>query len=147
LLAETFEGGKPGEGNSYLDPTRPDGTGNSGVFATLDTLTSEQALDPTPLGLSVAAHAQHLAYYLEVQLRWFSGDEGPYDWKGSFEPSAGPAGWRETRDRLRRAYEAIVSFGRGVTEWDENSEAVLTLSLAHSAYHLGAIRQALKLVL
>ncbi|MFZ5990987.1 MAG: DinB family protein [Deinococcota bacterium] len=147
VLREACEGGRPGEGTAFLDNTKPDGRGNHGLFATLDALTAEQASDPTALGTSVAAHATHVAFHLEVMVRWAGGDRGPFDWKGSFEPRAVEAAqWQTTRDRVRAAYQAVVDLARKTEAWDEDAAGGLAASLAHVAYHLGAIRQVVKLV-
>jgi hypothetical protein len=146
LLRETFEGGNPGEGTGFLDNTKADGSDNRGWFATVDALTAEQASRPTALDLSVAAHTSHAAYHLEVGVRWASGERGPFDWKGSFEPRiVNDAQWDQARLRLRKAYRDILELARRVTEWNEDNAGGLAAALAHAAYHLGAVRQLVKL--
>ena len=146
MLREAFEGGRPGEGTGFVENTKPDGSHNSGVLATLDGLTAAQASKPTALGTSVAAHASHVAYHLEVTLRWDRGERGPFDWQGSFEPSVVDEGaWAAMRSRVRAAYEEVAALAAGKTEWSEDSAAGIAGALAHAAYHLGAIRQIAKL--
>lgn len=146
ILRETFEGGEPGKGTGFLDNTKADGSGNSGVFATLDALSASQASQPTALGASVASHAAHLAFHIEASVRYAKGDRGRNDWQASFEPRAvDDAGWRETRGRVRGAYDELLALARGVTEWNEDHANGLAATLAHAAYHLGAIRQIAKL--
>jgi hypothetical protein len=143
VLREACEGGVPGEGTAFLDGTR-DGV-NNGLFATLDRLTAEQASDASVLGLSVAAHAAHTAYHMEVVVRWESGDRGPFDWAGSFAPAqVDNAQWAATRMRARTAYEALVAYIGEAPEWDADTTAGFVGATAHVAYHLGAIRQAVK---
>ncbi len=147
VLREACEGGKPGEGTAFLDNTKADGSENHGLLAILETLTATQASDPTPLGLSVAGHAAHTAYHLEVGVRWANGDRGPFDWKGSFEPRAvDKVGWEELKARVRAAYEAVVHLAQTTQTWDADAAGGLAASLAHVAYHLGAIRQTIKLL-
>jgi hypothetical protein len=147
VLQEACEGGKPGQGTAFLDNTKADGSGNSGLFATLDSLSAARASEPTVLGTSVAAHAAHVAFHLEVGVRWAKGDRGPFDWKGSFEPRAvDEAGWKALRERVRVAYAGMAELARQTTDWDEDAAGGLAASLAHLAYHLGAIRQTLKLI-
>ena len=50
MLKEACEGGAPGEGTGFLENTNPDGSGNAGLFASLDGLTAAQASAPTALG-------------------------------------------------------------------------------------------------
>lgn len=146
VLREAVEGGRPGEGTAFLDNTKADESGNSGLLAALDGLTAEQASTPTLLGTSVAAHAAHTAYHLEVSVRWAKGDRGPFDWKGSFEPRAvDEEGWRALRAKVRAAYEGMVGLAQNTSHWDPDAAGGLAAALAHVAYHLGAIRQIVKL--
>ena len=146
ILREAFEGGRPGEGTGFVETTKPDGSRNSGVFATLDGLAAAHASQPTALGTSVAAHAAHVAYHLEVTVRWMRGDRGPFDWAGSFEPrSVDDAAWAATRARVRLAYTGLAAEAAVTTEWDEDAAGSIAASVAHAAYHLGAIRQIAKL--
>lgn len=145
VLREAVEGGRPGHGTAFLDSTKADGSGNTGLLATLDRFSAEQASDPTPLGLSVAAHAAHTAYHMEVGAKFARGERGPFDWPGSFEPHVvDEAAWEATRERVRRAYEETVAWARATTDWNEEAAGGLAANLAHVSYHLGAIRQALR---
>ncbi len=138
ILREACEGGIPGQGTAFLDGTR-DGV-NNGLFATLDRVSAEHASSGA-LGTSIAAHAAHTAYHMEVVVRWTNGDRGPFDWKGSFEPAAvDEAQWAATRTRLRAGYEGLVTLARGVKDWNEDETGGLAGAIAHVAYHLGAIR-------
>jgi hypothetical protein len=146
LLKEACEGGEPGKGTGFLENTKPDGSGNAGVFATLDGLIAAEASDPTALGTSIAGHASHLAFHLEVSVRWANGDRGPFDWKGSFAPrEVDEAAWAATRARVRAAYAAMVAHARATHDWPEDEAGGLAAALVHVAYHLGAIRQIQKL--
>lgn len=146
VLAEAYEGSKPGEGSSFVDSTKADGSRNSGVFATLDRLSAAQASEPTALAMSVAAQAAHVAYHLEVTVRWEQGERGPFDWAGSFAPATvDEAAWKATRERVRKAYDALVALAKSAPALDEGSAAGIAGSIAHAAYHLGAIRQIAKL--
>ena len=148
VLREAFEGGRPGEGTTFVENTRADGGRNSGVFATLDALAAVQASRPTELGTSVAAHAAHVAYHLEVTVRWAGGERGPFDWQGSFAPAVvDDAAWAATRARVRAAYDALLAHAAATTKWNTDAAVELAGSVAHAAYHLGAIRQIAKLAI
>jgi hypothetical protein len=146
ILRETFEGGQPGQPTMMLDGTRADGSGNHGIFATLAALNAEQASDATLLGTSAAAHTAHLAYYLEVGLLFMRGEtpDGKLDWAGSFSPgSVDRAEWVSLQARLRAAYDEVMErVGHG----EPLAVDELTNPVVHSAYHLGALRQLIKLV-
>ena len=146
ILKETFDGGDPGQGTAFLENTKANGSGNAGVFATLEALTPEQASKATSLGTSVAAHAAHLAYHLEVGVRWAHGDRGPFNWKASFEPrTVDEANWAATRIRVREAYDSVVRYARSPRVWHSDDADNLAAAVAHAVYHLGAIRQVEKL--
>lgn len=144
VLAEAVEGGTPGQGTSFLDGTAADGSGNNGLLATLDRLSAEQASQDIH-GTSIAGHARHSAFHMEVMVRWErDGDRGPFDWKGSFHPAVvGDEEWDELRVRLRAAYDALCAFARTQQEAQAPGDVAggLAGAVAHVAYHLGAIRQ------
>ncbi|GGJ72311.1 DinB family protein [Deinococcus aquiradiocola] len=148
VLREAVEGGAPGQGTAFLDGTKADGSGNHGLLATLDALTAAQASEGTALGLSVAAHAAHVAYHMEVMVRWAHGERGPFDWAGSFGSGRVTAReWEALRERVRAAYaalqaQAVLPDG----EPEEDAAGGLAGGVAHVAYHLGALRQLVKLL-
>lgn len=151
VLKEAVEGGAPGQGTAFLDGTASDGSGNHGLVATLRGLSAAQASDKAPLGLSAAAaHAAHLAYHLEVVVRWENGERGPFDWKGSFQPGVvDETAWKQLQERVQSAYGGLVELTHRDTDWDDQEKDAaggVAGALAHVAYHLGAIRQLVKLV-
>ncbi|WP_034385898.1 hypothetical protein [Deinococcus sp. YIM 77859] len=149
ILKEAVEGGVPGQGTAFLDGTRADGSGNHGLLATLEGLSAAQASRDVH-GSTIAGHAQHAAFHMEVIVRWErDGDRGPFDWKGSFQPAqVNEEEWRAVRLRVRRAYEALLQFARAQEDQTPNGDVTggLTGAVAHVAYHLGAIRQMVKAV-
>jgi hypothetical protein len=146
ILREACEGGEAGQGTAFLENTKADGSGNAGVFATLESLSAIEASAATALGTSIAAHAAHLAFHLEVSLRWATGDRGPFDWKGSFEPRAvDQAEWTRRCKRVRDAYNSFVAHARSPRTWNIDDAENLAAAVAHAVYHLGAIRQVQKL--
>lgn len=146
ILKEACEGGEPGQGTAFLENTKADGSGNAGIFATLESLSAVQASATTALGTSVAAHAAHLAFHLEVSVRWANGDRGPFDWKGSFEPRVvDQAEWTRGCTRVRDAYNSFVAHTRSPRTWGLDDAENLAAAVAHAVYHLGAIRQVRKL--
>lgn len=146
ILKEACEGGEPGQGTAFLENTKTDGSGNAGVFATLESLSAVQASASTALGTSVAAHAAHLAFHLEVCLRWANGERGPFDWKDSFEPRVvDQAEWTKRCKRVRDAYISFVAHARSPMTWSLDDAENLAAAVAHAVYHLGAIRQIQKL--
>jgi hypothetical protein len=146
VLREAFEGGRPGQGTAFLDNTKADGSGNHGLLAALSSLSAPQASAPTVLGSSVASQASHVAFHIEATLRYVSGDRRPNDWQGSFEPRVvDDVQWQALRQRVKEAYERITALASSTSVLDEATAAGMAATLAHAAYHLGAIRQILKL--
>ncbi|BDP40306.1 hypothetical protein DAETH_02750 [Deinococcus aetherius] len=149
ILREAVEGGTPGQGTSFLDGTKADGSGNHGLLATLAALTAAQASRDIH-GSTVAGHARHTAFHIEVIVRWErDGDRGPFDWKGSFHPGqVNGEEWEALRGRVRTAYDELVAFARTQAEKEPDGDATggLTGAGAHVAYHLGSIRQMVKAV-
>ncbi len=146
VLKEAFAGGDAGAGTSFLDDTKADGSGNHGLFAVLASLNAAQASDLTVLGSSIVSHTAHTAFHIEATLRFASGDRSPNDWQASFEPRVvSDADWLVQQQRLQDAYSSIVALAHNTAIWDEHSAVGMMATLAHVSYHLGAVRQILKL--
>lgn len=139
VLSEAFAGA--------ADPARTHFVNNApdcGVFGTLDALSAEQASTPPAPGRpTAAAHAEHLRFSFDVSARWMSGADVSAEWARSWEVQAlDEAGWTELRQALRRAYEDFVVGVHQRAPIDEEFLAALVSTVAHAAYHLGALRQA-----
>lgn len=137
LLFEAFEG-SPHEWSWFVDNTR-----RSGIFPTLDALDAVAASSrPHPGGSSVAAHARHLLISLQGALAASSGESPKIDWPGTWTvQEVDQAGWNKLRADLKGLWPEIREAAR--TAPHDRPEAVtgVLAVLAHSAYHLAAIRQ------
>jgi len=137
LLRETFEG--PAGASTYYidnDPT-------AGFLAALDGLTPQEAsAAPHPGGASIAGHAHHVAFHLEMSSAWLRGDHADRDWKQSWKVREVDArAWERVRRDVRTKYQDLV---RAIDERPNARSDDLATSIgavAHAAYHLGAIRQ------
>ena len=116
-----------------------------GLVASLDRLSAAQASSSVHGGATIAAHADHVAYGLSLINRWSAGEQNPWataDWAKSWKrTSVTDAEWKAVRDDLReqaRGFVEVVRTPREVGELELNG---LIGSIAHMAYHLGAIRQ------
>ena len=136
LLKETFEG--PG-GSVYLDK-------GAGLFQTLEALTAEAASHvPCAGGQTIAAHCAHLAYYVRVNHNYAMGREQHVDWASSWRPQqVGDREWEELKGSVRREYAALLETLENLQTWGERHVGDSMAIVAHTAYHLGAIRHALK---
>lgn len=141
LLEESFVGSDKG-GNYYLD------TG-TGWFPTLDALSASEASRPLVAGgTTVAGHVFHTIFYLEVTQADLRGEEvGRIDWRESWVVKEVEEGrWQELKTELRGAYEELVRLMHAVTAWGETETGAAIAAISHSAYHLGAVRQFLTVV-
>jgi uncharacterized damage-inducible protein DinB len=136
LLKETFEG--PG-GSVYLDK-------GAGLFQTLDALTADAASRvPDAGGQTIAAHCAHLAYYVRVNHNSAMGREQHVDWASSWRPQqVGDREWEALKGGVRREYVAFIETLERLQTWEEQQVGDSMAIVAHTAYHLGAIRHALK---
>lgn len=139
MLREAFEG-PPGPWTYFTD-TSP----GTGVFATIGGVSVAQASQPGGPGPStIAGHVHHLSSSVALSTRGLRGEPASRDRTRSWTVTAvDDAGWAELRARLRREYESLVVAVETRTVWDEDALGVVFGAIAHTAYHLGAIRQRL----
>ena len=119
--------------------------GDEGLLRSLDKLSGAAASAPTPTGSSIAAHADHVRYGLSLMNRWAQGEENPFDgadWSASWRKTSVSEGeWQQVRAELRsEATRWLTNVGHA-REVDEVELNGMLGSIAHMAYHLGAIRQ------
>lgn len=119
--------------------------GDVGLLASLDRLSAAQASASLHGGATIAAHADHVAYGLSLINRWSAGERNPWadaDWGKSWtRTTVTDSEWKAVRDELRaqaRTWVAGMRTGREVIDIELNG---LVGSIAHLAYHMGAIRQ------
>ena len=132
-----------------VDGTAPTGgymlnKGDVGLLRALDTLSAKEASQIINGGSSIAAHVDHVTYYISLMNRW-AGGEKPWrtaDWAASWRrTTVTDEGWQESRRALAeesRKWMAVLAEPRDV-ETPELSG--MLASIVHLAYHLGAIRQ------
>ena len=137
LFAELVEGA-PASGGFMLN------AGDAGLLASLDRVSAAAASRLTTTGSSLAAHIDHVRYGLSLMNRW-SGGENPFgdaDWGASWKKTTvSDDQWRTLRSELRAEatrWLAALRTPRDVQDIELNG---MIGSIAHLAYHLGAIRQ------
>jgi len=118
--------------------------GDAGLLRSLDTLSAAAASTLTQSGSSIAAHVDHLRYGLSLLNRWAAGED-PWedaDWSASWRrTSVSDSEWRMLREQLRHEAKQWLEAMRQAREQDEIGLNNVIGSIAHLAYHLGAIRQ------
>jgi hypothetical protein len=136
ILKETFEGPPPQTASAFLDQ-------GGGLFQTIDALTAEDASRPPQTGAAtLAAHCAHTRFYVEVLRGYMRGSKEKADWQESWRVQTVSAEeWERLKRELREAYETLMEELRAVESWDDDTVGGALAVLAHTAYHLGAIRQ------
>ncbi len=116
-----------------------------GLLRSLDTLSADDASRSVNDGATIAAHAQHLRYGLSLMNRWateggnlFADAKWDEAWRTGHVDATE---WEHIRNGLREEthrWLRALSPPRDVTGVEL---AGIVASIAHLAYHLGAIRQ------
>lgn len=58
-----------------------------------------------------------------------------------------PTEWDELRGQLKQTYDRVMVWLRGLDDWNGDTEVGGAMAMVvHTAYHLGAIRQALRVL-
>ena len=119
--------------------------GDRGLLESLDRLSAAEACATHGGGASIAAHVDHLRYGLSLLNRWAEGVSPPWpemDWTASWRRTVvSESEWRILRNELRREatrWADALGTPRDVSDVEAGWMAG---SVAHLAYHLGAIRQ------
>ncbi len=137
VLDETFETVH----GVYLDK-------GASLFETLAGISAEEA--SIPVGgkcATLAAQVKHVAFYLEVVEREVRrGDFQQVDW-GQIWRTVGAVSadeWTGIQAELRASYNRTIELIEWVPAWPGELEIAGAIGvIAHTAYHLGEIRQAL----
>jgi hypothetical protein len=136
--------------SELVDGTVPPGgyvlnSGDVGLAKSLEKLSSGDASRSTNDGATVAAHVQHLRYGLSLMNRWAAEGGNPFadaKWDEAWKTTVVDArGWNEIRNGFRdeaQRWLAVLRAPREVSEVELNG---MVASIAHLAYHIGAIRQ------
>jgi hypothetical protein len=110
----------------------------------LDKLSAAAASATTTGGSSIAAHVDHLRYGLSLMNRWAAG-ENPWDtadWSASWRTTkVSDSEWKKLRGELRDEAHRWLESMRAPRDVDEAELNGMVGSIAHFAYHVGAIRQ------
>jgi hypothetical protein len=141
LLAEVFDGSAAHE-CFILNPNDP------GLVQQMESISAEVAsARPMPGQTTIAAHVNHVLYGLSLLNRWASGETNPWataDWNASWKMTrVSEPEWKDLCGRLRRATVEWKEAVARLSNWEHVAACGAIASCAHTAYHLGAIRQIL----
>ncbi len=137
ILRETFEGSPEGEGSAYLD-------NGVGVFNTLEKITAEAASTENG-STTIAAHTAHAKFYLDRLCEFIEGRTEKVNWEQSWLIEDVTAEeWQTLREGMKTSYENILKCFAKIEIWNQDNIGDSIAIIAHTAYHLGAIRQIMK---
>ena len=115
-----------------------------GLLRSLEKVTAAEASTLTRTGSSTAAHVAHVAYGLSLLNRWSQG-ENPFknaDWGAAWrQTKVTEAEWEALRIQLRDQGAKWLVVLRTPREVEDVELSGMIGSIAHLAYHVGAIRQ------
>ncbi|HEY0321903.1 MAG TPA: hypothetical protein VGC66_13155 [Pyrinomonadaceae bacterium] len=141
LLKETFEGPPPQTASAYLDQ-------GAGLFQTIDNLTAEEVSRVTTPGApTIAAHCAHARFYVSVLQQYMQGHSEKVDWNESWlVQTVNASQWAALKKELRQSYETLMEALKAVESWGDEQVGGGMAIITHTAYHLGAIRQLMRLL-
>ena len=135
VLREAVEG--PSGPSTYFIDNRPD-AGLLGALRSIDAAGASRIWGDT----TIAAHAHHIAFAMADSAAIIEGNRTPPDWKESWAvKTVDDAAWKDLVARVGREYQRLR---RAIETGASSSDAAFgdaVGSIAHVAYHLGAIRQ------
>ena len=117
-----------------------------GLLRSLETLSAAAASKvPAAGGATIAAHVDHLTYGLSLMNRWVGGEKNPWetaDWTASWKrTTVSDTEWATLRQGLAREARAWLKALGTPHDYSGFELTGAMASIAHLAYHLGAIRQ------
>jgi|WetSurMetagenome_2_1015567.scaffolds.fasta_scaffold24346_4 hypothetical protein len=139
LLEETFEK----VNGVYLDR-------GTSLLETLASLSAAEASKPiADSGTSIASQVDHIRFYLKMLNDYIDGVwPEKVDWQGSWSrKSVTDSEWNELRAELLIDYQNLLDHLNSITDWNDDRRLGGAMGIiVHTAYHLGAIRQIIRVV-
>jgi hypothetical protein len=118
--------------------------GDRGLLRSLERLSAADASAPTRTGSSIASHVAHVGYGLSLMNRWSRGENpfGDADWSAAWKKTkVTEPEWEALRIQLRDEGAKWLVVLRTPREVQGIELSGMIGSIAHLAYHMGAIRQ------
>lgn len=141
LLREAFAG-PPGPWTYFTD-NRP----GVGILSTIEELSAAEAsVAFEPGGATLAGHVHHIRVSLAGSTELITRHDASRDRSGTWTVNqVTGAEWSALQASLRTQYEISLQTIQSRIDWDEDGLGAAAGAVAHAAYHLGAIRQRLRL--
>jgi len=139
LFSELVDGANSPAGAFMLN------SGDVGLLRSLEKISATDASRAVNGGATIAAHAQHLQYGLSLMNKWADAGGNPFAdarWDEAWKTSAvDAAAWDQIRNALRTEAQRWLDALATPREVNEVELSGMIGSIAHLAYHVGAIRQ------
>ena len=137
LFEETFEKAH----GFYLDR-------DASIFETINTISSKEASKKRgDINVTIAGHIAHITFYIIVLQEYITGKRTEKtDWNESWKTkTVNDNEWEQLKTTLHQEYKKLYAFIQSIDEWksDDYVGGILSI-LAHCSYHLGAIRQLMR---
>ena len=120
-------------------------TGDIGMLRSLDKLSAAEASRSTNGGATIAAHTQHVRYGLSLMNQWASQGGNPFanaKWDEAWKISTVTDDqWKDIREGLTAESRRWLDTLKTPRDVHGIEYTGMVSSIAHLAYHLGAIRQ------
>ena len=137
IVRETFEGSPEGQPSAYLDR-------GIGFIKTIDNLSAEQVSNKIG-GTTIAAQTEHAKFYLDRLREFMTGRTESVNWEQSWLiETVNETEWNALRDSVKKSYENVLQTFAEIETWNQDRVGEAIAIIAHTAYHLGAIRQIAK---
>ena len=138
ILEEAFE--HPSKPWSYFTDPSPD----AGYFAMLEKVTAIEANQSVGAN-SIAAQVNHITFGMKASMGFIKGDPNTPSldqWQQSWQvPELTETTWKQMQVKLREAYHQLQDHIRSHAVSRPEAMGVAVGTIAHAAYHLGAIKQ------
>lgn len=125
--------------------------GEPGLVETLNGLSAKEASTPPGPGRKpIVSHANHVLYGLGLTDRAIGGDMKAYEnanWDEAWKlEKVNDQEWEDLVAKLDATAQRVLEGGPQIENWNEIMLTGMFGVAAHTAYHLGAIRQMLRAV-
>ena len=141
LLEETFSNVQ----GMYIDK-------GTTLYETLAGVTAAEASRAaSPTTATIAAQVDHVRFYLDVldEIMRTRNFEKKYNWQEIWATvrEVTPEQWEDLKRRLYESHDRVMATINSFENWDGPYDVGGVMSIiAHTAYHLGGIRQALAVI-
>ena len=109
------------------------------LFSTVAEISAEQAsVVHAPGTGSIAAHVDHIAFYIHVSLDDVQGADWSQSWTIS---NVTEEEWATLNANLRAAYDRVMAEVQGYQQWTDWEIGNTMAIVGHTAFHLGQIRE------